>query len=155
MSILHVLGDTIFMYVSYWRRDRYFTCTLSSKPRECLSACSAKEVPSFLSYFKTLSIGPVPGIEPATFCFAVTCSTNRANTVAVKIWTTFSNLNVTGLTPVGSIPVHFSSEMPLSFLIRLKTENKNILVMYSPGLPIRFLSLHIVPAVGRMLVTWT
>ena len=93
--------------------------------------------------------------EPATSCFAVTCYTNWANTVAVKIWTTFSNLNVTGLTPVGSIPVHFSSETPLSFLIRLKTENKNILVMYSPDLPIRFLSLHIVPAVGRMLVTWT
>ena len=26
--------------------------------------------------FKTLSIGPVPGIEPATFRFAVTCYTN-------------------------------------------------------------------------------
>ena len=25
-----------------------------------------KAVPSFLSYFKTLSIGPAPGIEPAT-----------------------------------------------------------------------------------------
>ena len=30
----------------------------SSEPREGLAACSAKEVPSFLSYFKTLSNGP-------------------------------------------------------------------------------------------------
>ena len=121
MSILHVLGDTIFMYISYWRRDRYFTCTLSSKPRECLSACSAKEVPSFLSYFKTLSIGPVPGIEPATFCFAVTCSTNWANTVAVKIWTArFSNLNDTGLTPVGSMPVDFFFRNTFVFFNQVK-----------------------------------
>ena len=38
----------------------------SFEPREGLAACSAKGVPSFLSYFKTLSIGPVLGIEPAT-----------------------------------------------------------------------------------------
>ena len=30
-----------------------------------------KEVPSFLSYFKTLSIGPALGIEPATSRSAV------------------------------------------------------------------------------------
>ena len=38
----------------------------SSESRESLAVCTAKGVPSFLSYFKTLSIGPVPGIEPAT-----------------------------------------------------------------------------------------
>ena len=38
----------------------------SSEPREGLPVCRAKEVPSFLSYFKTLSIGPAPGIDPAT-----------------------------------------------------------------------------------------
>ena len=148
--MLHVIGDTIFTSPTGDGTD-----ILHCHPNHAkvyLLAVQRKYL-HFSVSFKTLSIGPVPGIEPATFCFAVTCSTNRANTVAVKIWTTFSNLNVTGLTPVGSIPVHFSSEMPLSFLIRLKTENKNILVMYSPGLPIRFLSLHIVPAVGRMLVT--
>ena len=32
-----------------------------------LTVCSAKGVPSFLSYFKTLSLGPTPGVEPATF----------------------------------------------------------------------------------------
>ena len=58
-----IIGDTIF-YVSNWTRDRHFTW--SSEPREGLACCSAKEVPSFLGYFKTLSIGPAPGIEPAT-----------------------------------------------------------------------------------------
>ena len=59
-----LIGDTIF-YVSNWRRDRrHFTWC--SEPREGLPACSAKGVPSFLGYFKTLSIGPAPEIEPAT-----------------------------------------------------------------------------------------
>ena len=43
----------------------------SSEPREGPAVCSAKTVPSFLSYFKTLSIGPAPGIEPATSRSAV------------------------------------------------------------------------------------
>ena len=37
--------------------------TWSSEPREGLAACSAKGVLSFLSYFKTVSNGPGPGIE--------------------------------------------------------------------------------------------
>ena len=61
-------GDTIF-YVSNWRRDRHFTW--SSEPHEGLACYSAKGVPSFLGYFKTLSIGPAPGIEPATSRSAV------------------------------------------------------------------------------------
>ena len=48
----------------------------SSEPRKVLAACSAKEVPSFLSYFKTLSIGPAPGIEPTTSRSAVKRSTD-------------------------------------------------------------------------------
>ena len=74
-------GDIIF-YVSYWRRDRHFTW--SSEPREGLAACSTKVVPSFLNYFKTLRIGPVPGIEPATSRSAVTHSTDWVNAAAVK-----------------------------------------------------------------------
>ena len=58
-----------YINVSYWRRDRHFTW--SSEPREGPAACRAKEVPSFLSYFKTLSIGPASGIEPATSRSAV------------------------------------------------------------------------------------
>ena len=48
----------------------------SFEPRKGLACRIAKEVPSFLSYFKTLSIGPAPGIEPVTSCSAVTHSTN-------------------------------------------------------------------------------
>ena len=43
----------------------------SSAPREGLAACSAKAVPSFLSYFKTRSVGPAPVLEPATSRSAV------------------------------------------------------------------------------------
>ena len=66
-------GDTRFND-SYWRRDRHFTW--SSEPREGPAACRAKEVPSFLSYFKTLSVGPAPGMEPTTSCSAVKRSTD-------------------------------------------------------------------------------
>ena len=43
---------------------------------EGLAACSAKGVPSFLSYFKTLSTSQAPGIKPVTSCSAVKRSTN-------------------------------------------------------------------------------
>ena len=75
-----LIGETI--YVSYWRRDRHFTW--SSKPREGLVICRAKAVPSFLSHFETLSIGPVPRIEPATSPSVVNRSTEWANPAAVK-----------------------------------------------------------------------
>ena len=38
---------------------------------------------NILSYCKTLSIGPTPGIEPATICSAVKRSTDWANPTAV------------------------------------------------------------------------
>ena len=71
-----VLIDVV-IFTSQWRWDRHFT--LSFEPREDLAVCRAKEVPSFLSYFKTLSIGPSPGIEPATSPSAVKHSTDRAS----------------------------------------------------------------------------
>ena len=77
-----LIEDTIF-YVSNWRRDRHFTW--SSEPREGLAVCRAKEVPSFLSYFKTLSIGPTKGIEPATSRSAFKRSTDWTNPAAVQI----------------------------------------------------------------------
>ena len=55
-----------YINVSYWRPPFY----------EGLAICRAKAVPSFLSSFKTLSIGPTPGIEPATSCSAVKRSTD-------------------------------------------------------------------------------
>ena len=43
-----------YFYFSYWRRDRHFTW--SSQPRRGSAACSAKGLPSFLSYsLKTLN----------------------------------------------------------------------------------------------------
>ena len=38
-------------------------------------ACSAKGIPLFLSYFETMSIGPVPGIKPTSFHSAVKLTT--------------------------------------------------------------------------------
>ena len=54
----------------------------SSEPREGLAICRAKVLPSFLSYFKTLSIGPTAGIEPATSRSAVKRSIDWANPTA-------------------------------------------------------------------------
>ena len=61
---------------------RHFTW--SSEPREGLAVWRTKEVPSFLSYFKTLSIGPAPGIEPATSRSAVKRSTDWAKPAVVE-----------------------------------------------------------------------
>ena len=60
--------------------------TWSSEPPDGLAARIAKGVPSFLSQFKTLSVGPVSGIEPATTATsrsAVKRSTDGANPAAV------------------------------------------------------------------------
>ena len=59
-----LIGDTIFTSPNRDGTRRHFTW--SCEPREGQAACSAKEVPSFLSHFKTLSNGPAPGIEPVT-----------------------------------------------------------------------------------------
>ena len=55
----------------------------SFEPREGLAICRAKAVPSFLSYFKTPSIGPAPGIELATSHSTVKRSTDSTNPAAV------------------------------------------------------------------------
>ena len=55
----------------------------SSESREGLAICRARAVPSFLCYFKTLSIGPIPGIEPATPRSAVKRSTDCLGTTAM------------------------------------------------------------------------
>ena len=55
------LSVKIFSIESYrdtiWRRDCHFTCTLTSKPCAGLAIGRTKavHVPSFVSYFKTLS----------------------------------------------------------------------------------------------------
>ena len=68
---MKVLTGGHYFYISNWRWDLRFTW--SCKPRKDLAICKAKGVPSFLSFFKTVSIGPAPGIEknPATLPSAV------------------------------------------------------------------------------------
>ena len=75
-----LLGTLFLRLLYFWRRDHHFT--RSSERREGLAVCRAKAVPSFLIYFKTLSIGPVPRIEPANSRSAVKRSTDRDNTAA-------------------------------------------------------------------------
>ena len=58
-----LIGDTIFTSPT---RDG--TAILCGLPHEGLAVCRAKAVPLFLSYFKTLSIGPVreSNLQPPT-----------------------------------------------------------------------------------------
>ena len=76
-------GGASYFYVSYWGRDLHFSW--SSEPRDALAICRAKVVPPFLSHFKcnTLSVGPVPGIEPTTSRSAVKRSADWTNPAAV------------------------------------------------------------------------
>ena len=62
--------------------DRHFTDVVIRATRRS-SHLQCKRSTSFLSYFKTLSIGPVPGIEPTTFRSAVKRSTDWANPAGV------------------------------------------------------------------------
>ena len=67
-----LIGDTIFTSPT---GDG--TAILQGYPsHEGLAACSAKGVPSFLSYLKTLSVGPAPGIKPSTTHSAIKHSTH-------------------------------------------------------------------------------
>ena len=67
-SMKVLIGDTIFM-----SPNGDWTAILRD---EGLATCSAKGVPSLLSYFKTLSTSQAPGIEPATSRSAVNRPTN-------------------------------------------------------------------------------
>ena len=75
------------LYLSVYLARKYFLRTLfllaptgdrniillqwSSTPCEDLAVCRRKIVPLFLSYFKTLSIGPVPGSKVTISCSTV------------------------------------------------------------------------------------
>ena len=58
---VNVFSTKYLFYVSYWRRDGHFA--RSSKPHQGLVVYREKTVPSFLRYFKTLSLGQAPGIK--------------------------------------------------------------------------------------------
>ena len=59
---------------------------MAIRAKRSLAICKAKamNVTSFLSHFKTMNVGPVPGIEPSTSRSAVKLSTDWANPAAVK-----------------------------------------------------------------------
>ena len=66
--------NALYLSVNVFTGPSNFTCSL--EPREGPAAYKTKGVPSFPSHFKTLSTGPVPGIEPATSRFTVKRSTD-------------------------------------------------------------------------------
>ena len=68
-----LIRDTIFTSAT---RDGTAILRGESEPREGLAAFSSRGVPSFLSYFKTQSIGLAPGIELSTSLPAVKLSTD-------------------------------------------------------------------------------
>ena len=67
------------LYFLRFLLERWPPFTWSSEPREGPATGSAKRVPPCLSYFKALSIGPAPGIEPAISRSLVKHSTDWAN----------------------------------------------------------------------------
>ena len=69
------------------------TAILRPEPSEGLAVFRLKAVPLFLSYFKTLSIGLLPGMEPATSRSVVKYSTDWANKKLVLI---INNLFIVG-----------------------------------------------------------
>ena len=101
-----ILLGTLYFCISYWRWDRHFTW--SSELREGLAICREKAVPPFLSHFKSLSVGPIPGIEVATSRSAVKHSTGWANPAVVK--TTRPSYHYYWY--LCSVPVHLNSWTP-------------------------------------------
>ena len=69
-----------YFYISHCKQDGHFTY----EPKEGLAICRAKAVPSFLSYFKTLSIGPVLAIESMT-SLSTMLSVKLTNLILKKI----------------------------------------------------------------------
>ena len=61
-----------------------FYMAICATQRSSLFAVQRAGKPSFLSYFKTMSIGAAPWIESTTSCSAVKCSNNWANPATVK-----------------------------------------------------------------------
>ena len=83
MYLAQKCGDTVFTSPTvnnYCKWDGH----LSYEPKEGLAICRAKAVPSFLSCFKTLSIGPVLGIEPMT-SLSTMLSVKLTNLILKKI----------------------------------------------------------------------
>ena len=73
---VHVFSTKVLFLSLLLETEPPFYVVIRAK-RKSLAACRAKAVPrSLYSYFKTLSIGPAKGIEPATSHSAVERSTD-------------------------------------------------------------------------------
>ena len=68
---MHEEKNALYLSINVFSTKVLIGDTIFTSP-----TCIAKGAPSFLSYFKTLSIGPAPGIEPATSRSAVKRSTD-------------------------------------------------------------------------------
>ena len=79
------LLGTLFLRFLLETRPPFYVVIRATRRSNRLQYKETKRVPWFLSYFKTLSISPAPGIEPATSRSAFKRSTDWANTTAVKI----------------------------------------------------------------------
>ena len=84
---MKVLLGTLFLRFLLETRPPFYVVIRATRRSNRLQYKEIRRVPSFFSYFKTLSISPAPGIEPATSRSAFKRSTDRdwANTTAVKI----------------------------------------------------------------------
>ena len=123
------------------------------RARRRSTVCRAKGVPSFLSHFKTLSVGPIPGIELATSRSAVKRSTYRANPVAVT--RTFRGISDKELNVSENLrendtktyyarynSVHWDFSRPLFGGLPFISSHPDYVIsrIYFPGLPLRNLS---------------
>ena len=84
---MHVIWVSRYVARKYWLRTLLLRLQLETGLPfyvviRAIRRSRAKVVPSFLSYFQTLSIGPAPGIEPATSRSAVKRSNDCANPAA-------------------------------------------------------------------------
>ena len=68
-----------------WRQNCRFTHSHPRHLRVKLFAGHAKELPSFLSYFKTLTIAPAPGIKPKPSCSTIKHSIDWANLACINL----------------------------------------------------------------------
>ena len=78
-------GDTISTSPTMSLLESGSPCMWSPEPCAGLASCNAKGILSFLSYFKTLSFGPAPGIKPATSRSVVKSSSDWANLAFLSI----------------------------------------------------------------------
>ena len=135
-----LIGDTIFTF----RTGDGTAIRCSSEPGEDLPVCRAKGVPSFLSHFKTLSVGPIPGIELATYRANPVAVTRTFRGISDKELNVSENLreNDTKTYYARYNSVHWDFSRPLFGGLPFISSHPDYVIsrIYFPGLPLRNLS---------------